>query len=505
MLSLHLPSQSRAIAQLLLVGALTSVAILTLFSVVAWRMAASDYSRARQAAGNLVGPAAMDIGRTIESYDLSLTAVVEGVPNARISALPNDLRHLVLFDRSAIERELGPIFVLDAAGTVVLEARPGTVGESNHWGRDYFLVHQQDLGPGLYVSHPWMSASGGYAIAISRRISGPNGEFLGVAVGALHLSYFQHVLGKLAVNAGDSLAIAHADGTLIMRLPFQAEFVGRDVSNSPLFRQILAANFLGAFDAIASLDGESRLYAFHRVGNLPLVLTYGIPLQEVYKDWWRQTLILGLIVVLLCVINLALLGFLTRELRRRMAAEKILANLAETDPLTGLGNRRKFDEELDREWQRALRTGEPLALLVIDADDFKSFNDTFGHLAGDAALQQIARCILRSARRPHDVNARYGGEEFVTLLPQQSLSGALHVANRLREEIHQLRASQKELAREPVAPTVSIGVAAFATCSGSARDLISLADRALYLAKNNGRDRIEWISISGQEDNSLAA
>jgi diguanylate cyclase (GGDEF)-like protein len=503
MLSNSLPSQPPAIPRLLWIGTLTSIAILALFSTVAWRMAADDYARARQAAGNLVGPAAMDIGRMIETYDLSLSAIVEGIPNARIAALPDDLRRLVLFDRSATKRDLGPVFVLDAGGTVVLEARPGSVGESSHWGRDYFLVHQQNRGPALYVSRPWMSASGGYAIAISRRIIGADGTFLGVAVGTLHLSYFQYILGKLTVSPSDALAIAHTDGTLIMRLPFEADFVGRDVSNSQLFRQILAANFSGAFDAVASLDGQSRLYAFQRIGNLPLVLTYGVHLQEVYRDWWRQTIILGLIVVLLCVINLALLVFLTRELRRRAAVEETLAGLAITDSLTGLGNRRKFDEELDREWQRAHRTGEPIALLVIDADSFKSFNDRYGHLAGDAALRQIAGCMTRAARRPLDVNARYGGEEFVSLLPQQSLSGALHVANRLREEIQALRSSQSNFDNRPPVPTVSIGVAAFDACNGSAQDLISSADEALYRAKTNGRDRVEWNSVSGNR--SLAA
>jgi len=468
-------------------------------------MAVDDYARARQAAANLVGPAAMDISRLMESYDLSLAAIVEILPNAKVSALPDDLRQVVLFGRSANERNLGPVFVLDATGTVKLEAWHGSVGESSHWGRDYFLFHQQNLQSGLYVSRPWMSASGGYAIAISRRINGPKGEFLGVAVGAIHLSYFQHILGKLAVGPSDSLAIAHTDGTLIMRLPFDAKFVGRDVSNSQLFRQILASNFSGAFDAVASLDGLSRLYAFQRIGNLPLVLTYGIPLREVYKDWWRQTIVLGLIVVVLCFINLALLGFLARELRRRAAAEERLASLAATDPLTGLGNRRHFNEALDREWQRAIRTGEPLALLVIDADAFKPFNDTFGHPAGDAALQQIAGCISRAARRPLDVNARYGGEEFVSLLPQQPLSGALHVANRLRDEIHALREAQTVAGSGPEVPTVSIGVAAFALCCGNPQDLVSSADEALYRAKSNGRDRIEWNSVSKRLANPLAA
>lgn len=126
MLSNCLPSKTPAVPQLLSVGALTGIAILALFSAVAWRMAADDYSRARQAAGNLVGPAAMDIGRVIESYDLSLTTIVEILPDTRVSALPDDLRHLAFFGRSAIERSLGPVFVLDATGTVTLEAWSGS-------------------------------------------------------------------------------------------------------------------------------------------------------------------------------------------------------------------------------------------------------------------------------------------------------------------------------------------------------------------------------------------
>jgi diguanylate cyclase (GGDEF)-like protein len=214
---------------------------------------------------------------------------------------------------------------------------------------------------------------------------------------------------------------------------------------------------------------------------------------------------LGLIVVALCLINIGLLGLLAHELRRRAAAEETLASLAATDPLTGLGNRRRLDEALDREWRRAIRTGKPLALLIIDVDAFKSFNDTFGHLAGDLALQQIATCISRAARRPLDVNARYGGEEFVSLLPEQSLSGALHVANHLRDEIYTLQASQTRAEKEPAVPTVSIGVAAFDACSGSPRDLINSADEALYRAKSNGRDRIEWNSASGKKQSLLAA
>jgi len=93
-------------------------------------------------------------GRLQWNYDLSLSAIVDGVPNATISALPDDLRHLILFDRSAIERNLGPVFVLDAAGAVVLEARPGTVGESNHWAATIFLCISRTKGPHFMSAGP---------------------------------------------------------------------------------------------------------------------------------------------------------------------------------------------------------------------------------------------------------------------------------------------------------------------------------------------------------------
>lgn len=487
----------RSVRRLVQTGALTSIAFLTLFAMVAYQMAVNDYLRAKQTAGNVVAPAAMDIARTIESYDMSLGAIVDGYGNTEILMLPDHLRHLVLFDRGAVERKLGPIFVLNASGSVVLEARPGSVGEASHWGRDYFLIHQQNRNAGLYVSRPWMSVSGGYAIAISRRIEDSSGAFIGVAVGAIHLSYFQHVLGNLTLGTNGTLAMAHTDGTLIMRMPFLPEVVGRDVSKSEIFRQLLDANFSGAFDAVAALDGESRLYAFQRIGNLPLVLTHGVSMRAVYEDWWQQAPILGLIVLMLCAINIALLAFLTRALRQRMAAEAALADLATTDPLTGLGNRRKFDEELDREWNRALRTKTSVALLVIDADRFKKFNDSHGHQAGDMALKHLAACIARSAGRTSDTNARYGGEEFVSLLPGQDVQGAVHVATRIREEVRLLRLRQKAgFIEGPVIPTVSIGVAAMVPFTDERDQLMALADEALYLAKKNGRDRVESITPS---------
>jgi diguanylate cyclase (GGDEF)-like protein len=161
--------------------------------------------------------------------------------------------------------------------------------------------------------------------------------------------------------------------------------------------------------------------------------------------------------------------------------------LATIDALTGVANRRRFQEVLDKEWSRASRTGEAIAVLMIDVDHFKAYNDVHGHLAGDECLRIIARTLLENERRTSDLLARYGGEEFVLLLPSTSLEGAAQIAETLRAKVEGL--SQGNLKR-PV--TISIGCAAMSPIAGlSAMALIGASDEALYLAKKNGRNRVE--------------
>src|ERR1700719_4592657 len=149
---------------------------------------------------------------------------------------------------------------------------------------------------------------------------------------------------------------------------------------------------------------------------------------------------------------LAVTLFLGREIGRRAQAEEKLEELATTDALTGLRNRRKFDAVIDAEWRRAARQNTPIALLMIDADHFKAYNDTFGHQAGDQVLVGIAICISDAVRRAGDCTARYGGEEFAVLLPGLSPTEALTVAETIRLKVEQWSDG-------PTATTVSIGVA----------------------------------------------
>lgn len=177
-----------------------------------------------------------------------------------------------------------------------------------------------------------------------------------------------------------------------------------------------------------------------------------------------------------------------RDLTEEKMAQIALEQLATRDGLTGLANRRCFDDTLQAEWARAQRQRQPLSLLMVDVDNFKAYNDTNGHLGGDECLKRIATAVS-SEMRANDLVARYGGEEFAVILPNQSLKGAASVAERIRIRVEQLRVPNRMTASERV--TVSIGAAtALPSAETDASELVATADAALYRAKHMGRNRI---------------
>jgi two-component system, cell cycle response regulator len=161
-----------------------------------------------------------------------------------------------------------------------------------------------------------------------------------------------------------------------------------------------------------------------------------------------------------------------------------------TDPLTGIANRRSFDRCLEAEWDRAVRTRQPLSLILVDIDFFKNMNDSAGHSAADDALRSVAACLSQVAQRAADLAARYGGDEFVLILPDTSAEGALRIANRVQELVERLGVRNPGSSIDR-AMTVSQGVAtALPDSKGSWSSLLLDADRALYRAKQTGRARI---------------
>lgn len=173
-----------------------------------------------------------------------------------------------------------------------------------------------------------------------------------------------------------------------------------------------------------------------------------------------------------------------RELSR---SNRILTRLSSLDPLTALANRRLFDDTLQREWRRAVRTGMPLSVIMLDIDGFKTFNDTYGHLQGDECLRRVSTILRTHANRPADLAARFGGDEFCAIIPDTPLPGALHFAQNVLNGVSQLAIPSTQSPYGQI--TVSIGVATVQAESFTDHEaLLRAADIALYQAKQNGRN-----------------
>jgi len=181
-----------------------------------------------------------------------------------------------------------------------------------------------------------------------------------------------------------------------------------------------------------------------------------------------------------------------RDISERKELEEKLSAFALTDGLTGLANRRAFDETLDREWKRTLREGSQISLLLLDVDHFKRFNDQHGHQVGDDCLRAVAVAV-KGAVRGTDIAARYGGEEIAVVLPSTNTAGALEVAEKMRSAVEALQITQEDN-QEGSWVTASVGVAtALSRQGGTMRmpeSLLLAADTALYKAKREGRNRV---------------
>jgi diguanylate cyclase (GGDEF)-like protein len=186
-----------------------------------------------------------------------------------------------------------------------------------------------------------------------------------------------------------------------------------------------------------------------------------------------------------------LLQALLETKSRLVEANEALTGLAHADGLTGVPNRRFFEELYEREWNRAVRQSEPLSVILVDIDFFKQYNDLYGHLAGDECLKSVAGILSTSTQRGTDLVARFGGEEFVLVLPNTGLEGAAIMAERLRKLVVDLEIPHSgSTVAESV--TISLGLAGGVPQRGdSPRGLLDAADRALYRAKEAGRNRVE--------------
>ncbi|MCQ6257112.1 sensor domain-containing diguanylate cyclase [Pseudomonas sp. Q11] len=483
------PFSIRSERVLVLASSLVVFAILSIVTFLLIREHASARQAATRAANNIVQLIDADVLRNVELYELSLQGLISAIKRDDMGDVSPTIRHLALFDRSTAAPYKGEILLLDKHGNVIADSASIEPRKGNYADREYFKPHVHDPSLGMKISRPFRSrnAEQDWRISFSHRLSNERGEFLGVAEAAMRLSYFSQLFKSLNIGHGGSVNLVSSDGFLLAQEPPLAEdLIGKDFSKRANFMRILREGN-GSFTSVSSLDQAQRLYTFSQVGDLPLIVVVALSSDEVFASWKRTAMLVSGATGALCIGLLWLTWLLCHELRRRHNAERELAQLASVDSLTGLANRRTLDETLQQEWLRAQRSGQPLSVMMIDADHFKAFNDHHGHPSGDEALRTLAQLIGTHVRRPADLAARYGGEEFSVVLPETTTAGAFTMAQNIREAVEQI---------PPIIPgaapmTVSIGIATWAQGPyGELEQLLLAADKALYQAKASGRNRV---------------
>ena len=247
------------------------------------------------------------------------------------------------------------------------------------------------------------------------------------------------------------------------------------------------------------MDGHevcARLKADDATRNIPVIFVtaHNDPAEE------TRGLELGAVDFIAKPVNPAVVRARVKTHLTLKSQSDLLRQMVFIDGLTGVSNRRCFDEKLDTEWRRAARGASPFALLLLDVDHFKRYNDRYGHQAGDDCLRRVASAIQAGLARPGDLAARYGGEEFACILPATDFVGALVVANRLERQVRDLCIEHAASDVGSVV-TISIGVAV-STPGGESEParLLALADAQLYRAKHSGRGRACGAVMDAREE-----
>ena len=309
-----------------------------------------------------------------------------------IKDVSKPIQHLILFDRAATAKHFGAIEVFDAQGKLTVDASTLDPLPKNRADEEFFQVHRDNPDAGLYISRPTLHR-GAYSIVLSRRITGADGSFQGVVAGSIRFTYFHELFGRLQLGEGDTICVLRHDRTVIMRRPFDLDVIGKKLSDLPRGK-VPTMGEDTAYTGVGPVDDVPRLYV-RAPGTSPLVVIVGKPVSDIFALWRTEAIRIGAIMMALIVFVLAVTLFLAREIRRRAQAEDKLEELATTDALTGLRNRRKFDEVIDSEWRRAL---PPQDAAVAADDRCRSFQ---GLSTTPTAIRPATRCWSgsRSASR----------------------------------------------------------------------------------------------------------
>ncbi len=488
-----LPVSRRRRATVILWAAIMTVTLagfISLFGLLLLDQRSQDWRQAEVAANNLGVSVRREILHTFHSADQALMALREMLranPDFRF----DQRQRRAFLGGDTNDLGIGEIYVLDAKGELKLSSETSPRLRTNFANEPFFFTHERSKQDILFTSKTvTVSQPVDSAVILSRRLTDAGGAFSGVVVFSLRLSSFASLFRSLELGEQGAISLYGTDGTLLLRAPDIEGIVGTSYLTTPMFWQLAKAT--EPFATVSAVDGVERLFSVNKIDVLPLIVTVGLSVDEIYAGWFRLASMTTISFAALtgCVAFLSIM--LARELRYRRRNEMRYRTLAHMDGLTGLFNRRHFDACLNDAFADAKTSGLPLSVVMVDVDRFKLFNDFYGHQKGDDCLRTIAQAIRQHLRRATDIVARYGGEEIAIILPATDADAADRIAEDIRRAIEALAIGHARSSFGYV--TASLGVA---TCDplspeppNGSDDLVACADEALYGAKRSGRNRV---------------
>ena len=477
---------------------LAVLACAAVFAATAWQVQASRslaLSRARIEGASLAQAIAEQSTGAFSMAEIVLSVSAEHLQADGASQALFDRDERAMLKRVAAGLPIRVVAAYSVEGHSLAATPPATPGLPAQLDDNTLSYHRTHTGEGLLVGSLGAesrsqaeSGANRRVILISRRVERAGGGFGGVVVALVDTAALEAFFGGLRLGPHAAIGLLHQDGGILARTADAAS----DAAEAAVLQAYRDRGLAGSDDVVSPVDGGVRLVSLSAVKGYPLAAFVALSQADVLTTWRSDALCASLVASLLsCGIG-AFGWLLAGQIRRAedclRAANAELQQTAMQDPLTGIGNRRLFDSVLIKEQRRAARTEQPVALLMIDVDHFKSYNDTYGHPAGDLCLQTVANTIARLAQRPADLAARFGGEEFAVLLPETDAQGAAALAERAREAVRQLHLPHRRGLDGVV--TVSIGAAVVwpQRAESATGDIVALADAALYAAKAQGRD-----------------
>lgn len=470
-----------------------------------WKARENQLAEAQSTVSNLSRGLAQHAEDTFKEADTALIGISERLEHdGRSPAALTRLERFLIRQVSELS-QLSGLFAVDKDGNWIVNSEGMTGDHLSSRDREYFLYHRSHPGNLPHIDLPIRSrATGEWIITISRRINTPDGSFDGLVMAAIKLDYFSRFYDSFDIGDAGALLLAMDNGTMLVRRPLRLDSVGKSMANASIFKDYASKTANGVARIRSSQDGVIRINSYRHLSRYPIFVAAALSEDEVLAGW-KADAVLHLIGLAILISFIVFFGKrLIVQIKLRVEAEReanesraraeylnhILQEMATHDGLTGLANRRCFDAAISRELQRAARNKSSLTLLMIDVDFFKKYNDTYGHLAGDACLKQIANALKIAEKRSADLVARFGGEEFIVMLPDCDAQGAVQIAESILSEVRALAIPHSANPQGIVTVSAGIGVLNPVGSSDTPDSIIGMADKALYQAKSNGRNQV---------------